>query len=375
MQHHDDQMLWRSLLLARAWAGRCWPNPTVGACVVTGDGWVGDGVHRGPGTRHAEVAAIEAAQAAGRTLSASTLYVSLEPCNHHGRTAPCSEAILAARIPRVVYACADTNPRVEGGGAARLRSAGVVVERASAAVQGLARELNHPYFEAEWGARPHVTLKLATDLEGRLARSIGRVDDPRLRAITGERAQRRVHRMRNSSSCVVVGRGTVEADRPRLNVRRIQPTHQPRAVVLDSRLSSAVEDLPAASLLFCGTAAVARSTRYADAGHECVPLAAGPRDWMSVFSELSARGLGIVLVEGGAEVAHSLLAAGMLDRLHLFLAPHRVGGDGPRLDFLAGLGLTPSGPPRESRIHLAGLDLQLGRRRRVGDDWEWVLRR
>jgi riboflavin biosynthesis pyrimidine reductase len=146
-------------------------------------------------------------------------------------------------------------------------------------------------------------------------------------------------------------------------------------VVLDSTLRSAVEDLPAASLLFCGTAPAARRSRLIEAGHECVALERGPRDWISVFSELRARGLGIVLVEGGAEIAKSLLAAALVDRLHLFLAPRRLAGEGPRLDFLARLGLAPSGPPREARVHLAGHAWKPWRRRRVGDDWEWILRR
>jgi diaminohydroxyphosphoribosylaminopyrimidine deaminase/5-amino-6-(5-phosphoribosylamino)uracil reductase len=350
------------LRLARAQLGATWPNPSVGACLVDAQGEiVGEGVHRGPGSAHAEIVALAAATARQPGLRDCTLFVTLEPCNHHGRTPPCTEAILRAGVERVVFACADSNPHVQGGGAARLRAGGVRVELASQAMQAIAHELNHAFFEGDAGRRPHVTLKLALSADDRLARRFGRVEPAAQRAISGALAQRRAHRLRAQSSCIVVGRGTVESDAPRLDVRHVRLSKQrsaPRPVVLDSQLALAPSALPVGSLVFHAPTAEPSRVRdlRAAACEPCVvPRDVGGLRWSAILAELAARNLGVVLVEGGAAVAASLLAAGLADRLHLFRAPWSV--DAP----------APVVPGLESRP-----EYRLLRRQRLGVDLETV---
>lgn len=359
----------RALVAARVWGSRCWPNPTVGACLVRDDRLLGEGVHRGPGQPHAEPAAIEDARSRGHDPRGATLVVTLEPCNHRGRTPACTAAIVEAQIARVVYANADENPQVTGGGAQFLRQQGVEV--VGGPCSELAAELNHPFFETAGGQRPHVTLKLAVDRNGQLARRQGRVESAADRAVTGVLAHRRAHRLRQAASCVVVGRGTAFADHPRLDVRLVRAEHQPRPVVLDTELRSRAFELPGHALLLHGPkAAASERERLSAAGHECCELGAGPGDWPAVLAELDRRNLGIVLVEGGAEVAQSLLRSGLVDRLHLLWADRELGGDGPRLQGLAAWFAAPTPDSPE----LAGQSWRMLRRRRVGPDWEWVLR-
>jgi diaminohydroxyphosphoribosylaminopyrimidine deaminase/5-amino-6-(5-phosphoribosylamino)uracil reductase len=352
----------QALRLARGQIGATWPNPSVGACLVDERGeLVGEGVHHGPGSAHAEIVALTAAAARRAQLQDCTLFVTLEPCNHHGRTPPCSEAILRAGVGRVVYACADGNPHVLGGGAERLRAGGVRAELAGDATQAIASELNHAFFEGDFGRRAHVTLKLALSADDRLARRFGRVEPEAQRAITGALAQRRAHRLRAQSSCIVVGRGTVTADRPRLDVRRVPLSAErqaPRPVVLDSNLASEPSALPAGSLIFHAASADARrvgALRAAGCEPCPVPRDAGGLRWSAILAELAARELGVVLVEGGAAVATSLLAAGLADRLHLFRAPWSVGAPAPGV-----FGLQ------------APAQYRLLRRRRLGEDHESV---
>ncbi len=356
MRTGDTHWMRRALVLARRHAGLTWPNPTVGACIVHRGTLVAEGAHRGPGSDHGEAAALKQLAGLGLDPSELTLYVTLEPCHHRGRTPPCSQAIRAAGIGRVVYAVGDTNPVAQGGGA-WLKQGGVKVE--SGLLADAAWELNHPFFETQGRTEAHVTLKLALSLDGRLAPARGPLAVAQ-RRITGGRAHRRVHQMRAASSCVLVGRETVAVDRPKLDARDVQTQSQPRPVVLDTHLSLDPAWLPAGALVFHAEA-LDEGSRPGPGELVGLPLdaATGRLAWPAVLEALADRGLGRVMVEGGAQVATSLLAAGHVHRFHVFLAPRLLGGDGPSLAEYAG----------------AGLDFRRVRARRLGDDLEWILAR
>ena len=274
----------RALELGDGARGRGYPNPTVGAVVVAADGTVaGEGVSEPAGGPHAEIVAIGAAGAAARD---ATLYVTMEPCAHHGRTPPCVDAIVAAGIARVVAGCAD--PSLDaGGGAAALRSSGVDVELL---------DLRHAKLQNEawrtWTVRgrPHVVLKLAVTLDGRAV-------VPGRRWVTGEAARRRVHELRAEVDAVAVGMGTVRADAPRLDARDVGAARQPR------RLAFGRGPMPEESEL---------------------ELRSGPLD--EELAALAGEGVQSLLLEGGPTIASSFLAAGLVDRLLVFVAPVLAGG-------------------------------------------------
>lgn len=312
--------------------GRVWPNPAVG-CVIVKDGVVlGRGWTQPGGRPHAEPVAL--AQA-GAAAGGATAYVSLEPCSHHGHTPPCTDALVAAGVSRVVTALTDPDPRVSGQGHARLRAAGIAVTEgveaaAARAVQaGFLTRLRH--------GRPMVTLKLALSLDGRIALASGES-----RWITGAAARRAVHLMRAQHDAVLVGAGTARADDPDLRVRDLGMGWQPVRVVLDSRLS-----LPAGARLgaHLDTAPLwlvhgsdapataragwsARGARLLDC-----PAGSGGLDPAAALALLGQAGITRVLCEGGGQLAASLLRAGLVDRLVVFSAGHLLGGDA-----LAGVG-------------------------------------
>jgi len=303
----------RALALADAALGRGYPNPTVGAVVVAPDGAVaGEGVSEPAGGPHAEVVALDAAGAAAR---GGTLYVTMEPCAHHGRTPPCVDRVVEAGIARVVAACADPNPEA-GGGAERLRAAGVDVELLDLPE---ARRQNEAWRAWVARGRPHVTLKLAISVDGRVAVR-GR------RWVTGEQARRRVHELRAAVDAVAVGMGTVRADAPRLDPRDVAVARQPR------RLAFGRGPLPDGSDLEL------RSGLIAD------ELAA-----------LATEGVQSLLLEGGPTIAGSFLADGLVDRLLVLVAPV-IAGDGPPM-------LGPLAEPLDlgsPEIERVGKDVLLG---------------
>ena len=341
MDHSAADRRWmkRALMLARRQAGATWPNPTVGCCIVRDGELLAEAVHAGPGQPHAEAAALLALAAHRIDPAGSTAYVSLEPCHHEGRTAACSRALADAGVARVVYGAADDTPRHPGGGGAWLATQGVEV---TAGVCGdLARELVHPFLETSSDEEAHVTLKLALTADGKLARRPGRIEDAADRAVTGDRVQRRVHRMRAGAGAVIVGAGTARADRPRLDVRLLDASawsgQPPLPVVLAGHDSLDPGDLPESALV----------------------LGNGHADWDSVLAELVRRGRGIVMVEGGARIAADLLAACPPHRIHLYLAGRGFGPEGVRL---------PGGVSLADRYETM-------RVRPLGADVEWVLRR
>lgn len=355
----DRRWMRRALVLARRRAGATWPNPTVGCCIVRDGRLLAEAVHAGPGQPHAEAAVLLALAARRMDPAGATAYVSLEPCNHHGRTAPCTVALADAGIARVVYAARDDTPRHAGGGGDWLRDRGVAVT--GGVFAELARELNHPFFETRSDEEAHVTLKLALSVEGALARRPGRIADAARREVTGGRVQRRVHRMRAGSGAVLIGAGTARADRPRLDVRRLPPGswsgQDPLPVVLAGAGPLHGVDLPERALVLAppGGADPPEGASIERLGVR----PDGRLRWAEVFSTLVARGRGIVLVEGGATLASDLLAECPPQRIHLYLAARGFGPEGVRL----GGGL---------RLDERYATLRV---RRVGPDLEWVLRR
>jgi diaminohydroxyphosphoribosylaminopyrimidine deaminase/5-amino-6-(5-phosphoribosylamino)uracil reductase len=280
----------RALELAERGRGKTNPNPVVGAVVVSGDQVVGEGWHEQAGGPHAEVVALEAARERARD---ATLYVTLEPCAHYGRTPPCVDAIVTAGVARVVVGAPDPNPKTDGQGFARLREAGVEVELLDGEPARQARRQNEAWRTWIATGRPFVTYKAAVTLDGRVV-------VPGSRWVTGEESRRRVHELRAASDAVAVGIGTVRADSPRLDARDVETDRQPR------RLAFGTGPLPEGSEL------------------ELVP---GPLD--QALERLAAEGVQSLLLEGGPTLASSFLREGLVDKLLLFVAP-TLAGSGPR---------------------------------------------
>jgi diaminohydroxyphosphoribosylaminopyrimidine deaminase/5-amino-6-(5-phosphoribosylamino)uracil reductase len=321
----------RALANAEQGWGQTAPNPMVGAVVVSGSEVIADGWHARYGEAHAEVMAI--ARAGPRARGAS-LYATLEPCAHHGKTPPCVDAIIAAGISRVVVAVRDPNPAA-GGGVEKLRAAGVDVEVGTE--EDAAIELNAPFFNAFSSKRPWVTLKLAVSADGGVADPTGE-----RRWITGEAARREVHRMRANVDAVVVGVGTVIADDPELTVRDFQrPRCQPTRVVFDSRLRT-----PRASKVVQTAAAVPTIVIAPEAGRERALL---ERLGVAVITapsigdalvQLRDRDIRSILLEGGPRLAGAFLSEGCVDRVALFTAPFTLGPDAPQAFAFAPAGFT-----------------------------------
>jgi diaminohydroxyphosphoribosylaminopyrimidine deaminase/5-amino-6-(5-phosphoribosylamino)uracil reductase len=322
----------RALELARLGLATTDPNPRVGCVIVAGTRVVGEGWHRRAGGPHAEAIALEAAGAAAR---GATAYVTLEPCSHHGRTPPCADALVAAGIRRVVYAMRDPNPRVDGGGIARLEAAGIAVE--GGVLEREALELNPGFVSRMTRGRPWVSVKLAASLDGGTALPGGES-----RWITGEAAREDVQRLRARASAVMTGSGTVIADDPRLDVRLPGTERQPLRVVLDTRLrtppGARILAPPGQALILCSVEEPARAAALRSAGAEVLAVGAsgGGVDLEAALAALADRQVNELLVECGAGLAGALLAAGLVDELLLYLAPTLLGrGSRPLADLEA----------------------------------------
>ena len=324
----DSRWMAVALRLARAAIGDTAENPPVG-CVLVRDGRVvGRGRTAAGGRPHAEAAALAQAGTAAR---GATAYVTLEPCAHHGRTPPCAEALAAAGVTRVVAAIRDPDPRVDGGGFETLRRAGIAVDVGLGA--GLATAIAAGFLARVSAGRPHVTLKLATSLDGRIATAAGAS-----RWITGPAARAHAHAVRARHDAILVGIGTALADDPSLTCRAPGlENRSPVRVVLDGRLR-----LPATSVL-ARTAGSVPTWVVTGTGHSGSPAAlrdlgvtvieaepdeAGRPSVAAALVALAGRGIGRLLVEGGAAVARSFVAADLVDEIAWYRAPMLLGGDG-----------------------------------------------
>jgi diaminohydroxyphosphoribosylaminopyrimidine deaminase/5-amino-6-(5-phosphoribosylamino)uracil reductase len=320
----DDIWMRRALELAARGAGLASPNPLVGAVVVRGAEVVGEGWHQGPGTRHAEIVALDAA---GDDVSGSTLYVTLEPCSHVGRTPPCAPRLVEAGVARVVTAMRDPNPLVDGRGIGILEDAGIPVE--IGLLERAAERLNEAFVKHVRTGLPLVVLKMAASLDGRAA-----ARDGSSRWITGPEARAEVHAMRAAADAILVGAGTALRDDPRLTVRDPSYAGPPKLrVVVDGR-----GIVPETHRLFDGEAPTLVATTEAapeagrkawrDRGAEVIVLDEGsphvPLD--RLLAELGKRDIQQVLVEGGPTIAWELVEQRLLDRVVLYIAPVLVGG-------------------------------------------------
>lgn len=325
-RRRDELWMARALALAARGVGLTSPNPAVGAVLVRGQRVVGEGAHLRAGGPHAEAVALAAA---GDRARGATCYVTLEPCAHFGRTPPCVEALIDAGVARVVVACRDDNPRVDGRGLARLEAAGVAVTVGVGEPE--ARDLNRAFFLAMREGRPHVTLKAALTLDGKIAAA-----DGTSQWITGEAARLEGHRLRFAADALLVGIGTVLADDPRLTVRHPElPPKEPLRVVVDSRLR-----IPASARLLQsgdpGRAVIAcvapappgPAARLRAEGARVLELPddGGRVDVRALLGALRDLEVLAVLVEGGGELAGALLDAGLVDRVAFFVAPRLLGG-------------------------------------------------
>lgn len=312
-----------ALQLGRRGLGQVWPNPAVG-CVIVKDGRiVGRGRTMTGGRPHAEVMALKEA---GARAKKATIYVTLEPCAHYGKTPPCAAALIDADVSRVVVATGDPDPRVDGGGLAMLRDAGIAVTTGVLETDALR---DHAGFLGRVTAKkPFVTLKLATTIDGRIATKTGESQ-----WITGSEARRAVHAMRARHDAVMVGAGTVRADDPQLTVRGMGDRRQPVRAIISSDL-----DLPLTAQMFATTQDApvwvchgpADTTPLTALGVESLPcaLADGRVDLRSALAAMADKGLTRVFCEGGGGLAASLLREGLVDRLELFQAGKVIGGDG-----------------------------------------------
>ncbi len=354
----DDRWMAEALVLADRGRGLCTPNPMVGAVVVREGEIVGRGFHSRAGGPHAEV---EALAEAGARARGAALYVTLEPCNHSGRTPPCVDAVVRAGVRRVVAAVADPNPRVQGGGARALREAGVDV--AVGCLEAEARAVNRVFFTAMARRRPHVTLKYAMTLDGKIA-----AFDRGARWITGEDARLEAHRLRSQSDAVMVGIGTALADDPALTVR-LEPAwpREPLRVVVDSRARLPVEARviragdPARVIVAVGDEAPASRVLPLEARGVAVlacKSADGRVDLADLCAKLFALDVTSVLLEGGSELNGAFLDAGLVDRVAAFVAPLVIGGA------LAPTAAAGRGLQLPSARRLAGVAM-----RQLGQDW------
>jgi len=354
-----DRMIRRALALAALGTGTAAPNPRVGAVVARGARVIGQGYHRRPGEPHAESVALDDVEASGENASGATLYTTLEPCCHTGRTPPCVDRIVRAGVGRVVASMKDPNPKVNGGGFRALRRSGVAVE--VGVLREEAHRLNEAFVKHARTGLPLVTLKGATSLDGRIAT---RLFDSKW--ITSAVARRHARLLRAEHEAILVGTGTVLADDPRLDRRSPSPLSSPLVrVILDRRLRLPLRSRLLSSLVFCGVAAPPKRRRALEAlGVEVeVVRERGkklPRlDLEEVLRKLGGRGITSLLVEGGGELEGSFLDLRLGDRLVLYVAPRILGGREAR-PWIGGEGV---------RTAAGAVRLRHSRSTRVGDGW------
>jgi diaminohydroxyphosphoribosylaminopyrimidine deaminase/5-amino-6-(5-phosphoribosylamino)uracil reductase len=351
----DRRFMQLALSLGRRGLGRTWPNPAVGAVVVRDGVIVGRGWTQPGGRPHAES---EALGRAGEAARGATLYVTLEPCSHFGKSPPCADAIIAAGIARVVAAIEDPNPEVAGQGFARLRATGIAVDIGLGAAEATHDHAGH--IRRIRDKRPHVILKLAVSADDKIAAAGSKPV-----AITGEVAKTRVHLLRAQSDAILVGIGTVLADDPLLTCRLPgMEARSPARVVLDralripggSRLVHSARQTPL-WVMTSETSEAAAAARLGAAGAQVLRVPSTPMglDLPAVLRALSERGITRLMVEGGARVASSFVAAGLADEIWLLRGPGTVGAGG-----VAALGAMPLGAITQSPAYRVRASEMLG---------------
>jgi diaminohydroxyphosphoribosylaminopyrimidine deaminase/5-amino-6-(5-phosphoribosylamino)uracil reductase len=348
----DYVFMARALQLAERGLYTTTPNPRVG-CVIVKDGKiVGEGWHIRTGEPHAEIHAL---MEAGEKAKGATVYVTLEPCSHHGRTPPCADALTEAGVSRVVAAMADPNPQVSGNGLARLAASGIQTD--SGLLETEAKKLNEGFIKRMVYGHPFVRIKTASSLDGKTALSKGES-----KWITGEAARRDVHRLRARSCAIITGVGTVIADDPQLNVRGVETTRQPLKVIVDSQLRTP----PIAKILTEGKTLIAcaqpdsktiSALEATGAQILCLPQSNGKVDLNALLSRLAQQGINEVMTEAGNNLNGALLAAGLVDEWVQYVAPVLLG------DSARGLFKLPEPTTMEQR-----LNWQLMDSRQVGND-------
>lgn len=308
--------------LASSTIGQTSPNPPVGAVVVKDGSVVGLGCHVKAGQPHAEVHALNMA---GTKSIGSTVYVTLEPCSHHGKTPPCADLLIEKKVKRVVIATQDDNPKVSGKGISKLKEAGIEVEIGVCREE--AQNLYKGFFTFINKNRPHITLKAALSLDGKLSTYSG---DSKW--ITGEKARQKVHEERRLHDCILVGVGTVLFDNPSLTVRLEQETRQPVRVILDSSLKTPVDSnitntSNAKTIIFVGNQITGKQQiPYQEKGIEIIKTSESKVKVSEVMSLLAEMGYHSVYVEGGSEIHTSFIKENLFDELILYYAPKLIGG-------------------------------------------------
>ena len=333
------------------------PNPRVG-CVIVRDGVVlGEGHTQPPGQNHAEIQALHDARARGHEVAGATAYVSLEPCSHFGRTPPCVNALIEARLARVIAAMEDPNPRVSGRGLEALRQAGIEVR--CGLMEREARERNIGFVARMTGGRPWVRLKVAASLDGRTA-----LHDGTSQWITGEAARADGHAWRARACAVATGIGTVLRDDPALTVRAIDTPRQPWPVLVDSRLRVELDCKLVKRgnlVIFSARRDPAKERELAERGCEVVhlPDAAGRVDLAAMVAELGRREVNELHVEAGSRLGGALLGAGVVNELLVYLAPLLLGDARPMFDLPALTALGDARPLVYHSVEQVGADLRI----------------
>lgn len=320
----DEKYMEQALAIAQYANGRTSPNPMVGAVIVRNGRVVGQGWHRQAGTPHAEINAL---QQAGELARGATMYVTLEPCSHHGRTGPCTEAVIAAGIKKIIVAMTDPNPLVAGKGIEQLRSAGIEV------IEGVLAEksakMNEVFIKWISSKRPFVVLKGAMSLDGKIASHTGHSQ-----WITGGKSREVVHQLRDRYDAILVGIGTVLADNPSLTTRLQIQGKNPLRIIVDSKARIPLD----AQVITDGLPTILAVTAQApqeklDALQACgatvitTETKQGRVDLMQLFEILGERGITSILVEGGANINASVLEENLVDKIKWFIAPKIIGGN------------------------------------------------
>lgn len=320
----DQYYMRQALTIAQYAAGRTSPNPLVGAVIVKDGRIVGQGWHRQAGTPHAEIHALSQA---GELAKEATVYVTLEPCSHHGRTGPCADALIQAAVKKVVVAMTDPNPLVAGNGLKRLRAAGIEVIEGVLAAE--AAKLNEVFIKWVSTGMPFGVLKTAMSLDGKIAAHTGHS-----KWITGAAAREYVHTLRDTHDGILVGIGTVLADNPELTTRLPENGKNPVRIIVDSMActpltAKVVTDRQAATIIAASAQAPAeRVAALRSRGIEVLLLEKTPQgvNLQQLFKLLAERRITSILVEGGATINASVLAANLIDKVHCFIAPKIIGG-------------------------------------------------